>query len=73
MTVPNVNHLLEIRTMKKQKLIPRDGVTEWSVCCQCMQVIDWANDVVFDGRDRDDTSCPNCGYADTNHLLTPLE
>jgi hypothetical protein len=49
------------------KLIPHDGVTEWSVCGRCHARIDWANDVTA-GRDRDDTSCPHCGHADTAYL-----
>jgi len=49
-------------------LKPHDGVTEWSVCGRCGVMIDWTNDVVMAGRDRDDTSCPNCGHADTAWL-----
>ena len=46
---------------------PHDGVTEWSVCGRCGTLIDWASDLT-DGRDDDDTSCPQCGSPDTAWL-----
>lgn len=59
------------KVVNGEVLIPHDGVTEWSVCGQCGTKIDWANDTVFgpdSGRDREDTSCPNCGSLDTAWL-----
>jgi ribosomal protein S27AE len=54
-------------------LKPHDHVTEWSVCGRCGTQIDWAADSIGEAiasgkRERDDTSCPNCGHGDTAWL-----
>jgi len=47
-----------------RQLKPHDGITEWSVCGQCKQLIDWASV----DRAGDDSSCPYCGHDDTAYL-----
>lgn len=61
----------ESKTVKGTKFVRHDGHTEWSNCGKCGKRIDWANNVMFgpgSGRDRDDTSCPYCGSADTDWM-----
>jgi hypothetical protein len=50
---------------KNLKLVPHDGITEWSVCGRCRATINWAAE---GNNDPDDTTCPHCGHPDTRWL-----
>lgn len=53
-------------TTKNLKLVPHDGITEWSMCGRCRATINWA----VEGNDNsDDTTCPCCGHRDTRYLF----
>ena len=56
-----------MRAKNGRELSPHDGVTEWSVCGSCGELIDWAADWAAE-RAKDDLSCPHCGHDDTAYL-----